>query len=135
MRQILPVALLALAACSPLPDTVGEAAPAGTLWRLETVNDAPAPYAASLRLLRNDRVVGMTACGPFTAEQTAPLPWLDLGAFDPETPGCDDPGAAAFYAALKSMGSQMGFAEVLEDRMLLSNAAGQSLFFRAAPDA
>ncbi len=131
MRQILPVALLAVAACSPLPDTVGEAAPAGTLWRLETVNDAPAPYAASLRLLRNDRVVGITACGPFTAEQTAPLPWLDLGAFDPETPGCDDPGAAAFHAALKSM----DFAEVLEDRMLLSNAAGQSLFFRAAPDA
>ena len=131
MRPILPAALLALAACSPLPDTVGEAAPAGTVWRLETVNNAPAPFAASLRLLKNDRVFGSTACGPFTAEQTAPLPWLEFAAFDPETPGCDDPGAAAFYAALKSM----DFAEVLEDRMLLSNAAGETMFFRAAPDA
>lgn len=131
MRLTLPAALLALAACSPLPDTVGEAAPAGTMWRLETVNDAPAPYDASLRLLSNDRVMGLTACGRFTAEQVAPLPWLEFAEFAPATPGCDDPGAAAFYAALKSM----DFAEVLEDRMLLTNAAGESLFFRAAPDA
>jgi len=131
MRLTLPAALLALAACSPLPDTVGEAAPAGTMWRLETVNDAPAPYAASLRLMKNDRVWGITACGPFSAQQTAPLPWLEFAEFAPETPGCDDPGAAAFYAALKSM----DFAEVFENRMLLSNAAGQNLFFRADPDA
>ncbi len=131
MRLTLPAALLALAACSPLPDTVGEAAPAGTMWRLETVNDAPAPYAASLRLLKNDRVWGITECGAFTAEQTAPLPWLEFAAFAPETPSCNDPGAAAFYAALRSM----DFAEVLENRLLLSNAAGESLFFLADPGA
>lgn len=123
------LAALAAAACSPLPDTVGEAAPSRTTWVLTDINDAPATYPASLRLLKEGGVRGAGPCNPFTAEQRAPLPWVEFAAFDTEGRIC--PRMAdenAFFIALASM----EFAEVAGDSLLLTNTAGQSLHFRAA---
>lgn len=119
--------VLGLAACSPLPDTVGEAAPSQTLFTLVEVNGAPAPYRASLRLLQKGGVRGSAPCGPLTAEQTAPLPWVefsDIRTFET----CEDGGAQAAYVALLS---RMEFAEVAGDALLLTNIDGETLFYRA----
>lgn len=117
-----------LLACSPLPDTVGEAAPTGTLWRLVSINDAPAGFSATLRFQPNGRVTGAGPCNGFTAQQTAPLPWVEIVDFVATRRGCDAQiSENAFFLALQ----QMAFAEAAGDSLLLTNDAGQSLFFRS----
>lgn len=120
---------IVLTCCSPLPDTVGEAAPASTVWTLTEVNGGEANFGATLRLLNSGRVLGSGPCNAFEAVQAAPLPWVEFTNF---TSGSRDCAQAreeeAFLLALQSM----DFAEVAGSSLLLSNDAGQSLFFRAA---
>ncbi|MSU88141.1 META domain-containing protein [Rhodobacteraceae bacterium 2CG4] len=121
--------LLALSACSPLPDTVGEAAPARTVWRLDQVNNAAATFPATLRLLEDGRVIGAAPCGRFEARQVAPLPWVEFADFAPAADTCRRAEEQrGFFLALRAM----DFAEVAGSSLLLSNDAGQSLYFRAA---
>ncbi len=116
-------------ACTPLPDTVGEAAPSGTVWRLDEVNDAPATYPATLRLLEDGRVIGAAPCGRFQARQEAPLPWVQITGIAPAATRCARAqDQRAFFLALEAM----DFAEVSGTNLLLSNDRGQTLYFRAA---
>ncbi|MEM8870210.1 MAG: META domain-containing protein [Pseudomonadota bacterium] len=118
-----------LTACTQLPDTVGEAAPTGTVWSLVEVNDAPATYGASLRLLSSGRVLGTGPCNSFTATQTAPLPWVEFTDITPTERSCAQlRQEEGFFLALESM----DFSEIAGESLLLSNDTGQSLFFRAA---
>ncbi len=130
MRRKLPfVVALALTACSPLPDTVGEAAPSSTVWTLVEVNGGEATFGATLRLLNSGRVLGTGPCNKFEAVQAAPLPWVEFTDFSSSQRGCAQAREEeAFFLALRSM----DFAEVAGSSLLLSNDTGQSLFFRAA---
>lgn len=122
-------AALLLAACSPLPDTVGDAAPSRMVWRLDQANGAPATYPATLRLLEDGRVIGAAPCGRFTARQAAPLPFVGFSDFAPEDDNCARLAEQqAFFTALGAM----DFAEIDTTRMRLSNDRGQSLEFEAA---
>ena len=122
-------ALLTLASCTPLPNTVGEAAPSGTVFSLVEVNDAPATYGATLRLLGSGRVLGAGPCNRFNARQSAPLPWVEISDIEASTRSCPQiRQEEAFFLALEAM----DFSELAGDSLLLSNDAGQSLFFRAA---
>lgn len=128
IRSALGLVVL-LAACAPLPDTVGQAAPSGTVWNLVEVNGAPATYGATLRLLGGGRVLGTGPCNRFEGRQTAPLPWAEFDEIS--VGGRDCPQAReeqAFLIALQSV----DFAEVGGDSLLLSGSGGQTLFFRAA---
>ncbi|MHA3976393.1 META domain-containing protein [Halovulum sp. GXIMD14794] len=132
MRLSLPRPLLAaliLAACSPLPDTVGDTAPSRTTWRLAQVNGAEATYPATLRLLDDGRVIGAAPCGRFTAQQGAPLPFVDFSAFTSEVGSCDRlTEQQAFFTTLQAM----DFAEVGGTSLRLTNGRGQSMDFAAA---
>lgn len=120
------------AACTPLPDTVGEAAPSGMVWRLDEVNDAPATYPATLRLLDDGRVIGAAPCGRFQARQDAPLPWVEITDITPSATRCARAqDQQAFFLVLEAM----DFAEISGANLLLSNDSGQSLYFRAAQGA
>lgn len=120
--------LLLLSACSPLPDTVGEAAPTGALYRLVTFNDAPADFSATIRFQPDGRISGAGPCNGFTAQQKAPLPWLEITNIASARRTCPDQLAEdAFFLAL----GNMRFAEVAADSVLLTNNSGQSLFFRS----
>lgn len=129
MRPPLVCALL-LAACSPLPDTVGEAAPDGVVWRLVEANDRAVAYAATIQLFSTGKVTGSGPCNRFTASQSAPLPWVEIGAIAATRRACPELDAEAEYFRLLAA---MDFAEVAGDGLLLTNGAGESLFFRKTP--
>ncbi|WP_157966298.1 META domain-containing protein [Oceanibium sediminis] len=115
-----------LAACAPLPDTVGEAAPAGTVYRLAAFNDAPVTFGATVRLLNDGKVSGAGPCNTYTAVQKAPLPWLEITDLASTRRTCDQQRSEdAFFIALQAM----DFAEIGGDSLLMTNNAGQSLFF------
>lgn len=129
MRPTALAIFAALAACTSLPDTVGEAAPSRTVWALHEINDAPATFSATLRLLDDGAVRGTGPCNAFTAEQTAPLPWVEFENIRSGDRDCAwKASEEAFFIALRAM----EFAEVSGDTLLLTNTAGQSLHFRAA---
>ena len=123
----LPLLALALAACSTLPDTVGEAAPDRTVFFLEEINDEAVSYTASIQFLSTGKVQGSGPCNRFSAEQTAPLPWVEIERIAATKRGCDElDGETAYFAALE----RMDFSEVGTTTLLLSNAAGESMVFR-----
>ncbi|NNU81548.1 META domain-containing protein [Halovulum dunhuangense] len=126
---IATLALCTLAACSPLPDTVGEAAPSDTLWTLESLNDGPAAFGATLRFTSDGRVTGSGPCNRFSARQTAPLPWFQIEDIAATRRACPDLAAEQVY--FTALGA-MEFAEVAADSLLLTNTDGESLFFRSA---
>ena len=118
---------LALAACSTLPDTVGEAAPDQTVFFLEEINDQEVGYTASIQFLSTGRVQGTGPCNRFNGQQTAPLPWVQIEQIAATRRGCEDMGAeTGYFAALE----RMDFSEVGNTTLLLTNAAGESMVFR-----
>jgi len=125
--KALPLLALALAACSTLPDTVGEAAPDSTVFFLEEVNDQAIDFTASIRFLSTGRVEGSGPCNRYSGEQTAPLPWVEIENIAATRRACEDLEAeTAFFAALQ----RMDFSEVGATTLLLTNAAGESMVFR-----
>jgi len=123
----LPLLALALAACSTLPDTVGEAAPDGKVFFLEEINDRPVGYTASIQFLNSGRVQGSGPCNRFGAQQTAPLPWVQIENIAATKRGCAELEVeSTFFAALE----RMDFSEVGVTTLLLTNTRGESMVFR-----
>ena len=128
MRPLPLLTALTLAACTTLPDTVGEAAPDGTVFHLAEVNDRAADFDATLRLFTSGRIEGTGPCNRFSAEQTAPLPWLQIEEIAATRRACDAlEQEDAYFALLR----RMDFSEVSGPSLLLTNSAGESLFYRA----
>jgi len=109
-------------------DTVGEAVPTGPLWRLVSINDAPAGVAATIRFQASGRVTGAGPCNGFFAQQTAPLPWVEIEGFQATQRPCTEKLAEdAYFLALQ----QMEFVEVADGSLLLTTNGGQSLYFES----
>ncbi|MEO0387521.1 MAG: META domain-containing protein [Pseudomonadota bacterium] len=119
---------LTLAACGEFSESVGAAAPLGTVWQLVRVNDDPAEGRLSLVFVSGGGVRGALPCNTWRAEQTAPLPWFELSEFAATTRACDQAALERRYTALLQ---SMDLAEVAGDVMLLTAPDGQSLEFRA----
>ena len=129
MRRALSLAAaFLLSSCTQLPDTVGEAAPDGTLWQLAEVDDTAVAYSATLQLYSSGLVRGAGPCNRFEGRQDAPLPWVAFSALAATKRACPELEAESAYLALLG---EMDFAEVQADNMLLTNAAGRSMFFKA----
>lgn len=129
IRPALVALSCTLIGCTPLPDTVGEAAPTGTVYRLSAFNDAPATFGATIRFFEDGTVSGAGPCNSYRATQKAPLPWVEITDLTSTRRTCPEQRSEdAFFLSLQAM----DFAEVAGDSLLLTNDEGQSLFFRSA---
>ncbi len=127
MHRICLAALALLAACdAPVSETIAGAAPIGTVWQLVELDDAPFPAPATMTFTAQGNLAGQAPCNSFTAEQTAPLPWFDLGPLVTTRRAC--PALPAEQKFLDHL-ARMDFSEVAGDRLLLNNANGETLLF------
>lgn len=128
LRPIL--ALLMLSACTPFSETVGAAAPIGTVWVLQSINDQSTSIDATLAFHGGGAVRGTTPCNSFSAQQSAPLPWFEVDEVVVTKRRCTDAaGEQRFLVALQAM----EFSEVAADNLLLYDYSTprQSMFFKA----
>ncbi|MEM9429405.1 MAG: META domain-containing protein [Pseudomonadota bacterium] len=131
MRAVL-LAILVIAGCTDFSESVGAAAPTGTVWELETINDRAAEGRLTMTFLASGRVRGLLPCNSYTARQTAPLPWFELQDLEIGDTRCE---AAALEGRYLDLFGSMDLAESAGDALLLSNPEGDTLFFRAQPPA
>ena len=119
--------LMIVAACRADETLVAYGAD-GVTWSLEAINDVPFEAIATIQFLVNGTVTGRAPCNQFSAEQTAPYPWLDLSPILSTKRACPDLKAeAAFFGSLE----QMTFVEISGPVMVLSNETGAEMEFKA----
>lgn len=118
---------VSVSGCVPYSETVGAAAPLGTIWQLETVNDTPARATMTLIFLANGDIRGTLPCNSYNARQSAPLPWFEIQDLTLTRRSCDEIAEENRYVELLNA---MDHAEAAGDGLLLSDPDDQSLFFR-----
>lgn len=131
MRAAL-LSVLLIAGCTDFSESVGAAAPTGTVWELETINDRAAEGRLTLTFLASGRVRGQLPCNSYAARQTAPLPWFELQNFESGDTRCE---ASALETRYLDLLGSMDLAEPAGEALLLTNPEGDTLFFRARPPA
>lgn len=99
-------------------------------WTLKRVNEAPFEALATLKFVPEGVVTGQAPCNAFSATQTAPYPWFAIKDVQVTRMACENAAdEVMFFETLNSM----TVSEVLGDVMILSNDAGQDMFFTAQP--
>lgn len=128
MRLFLLIALLGLDMCARDESVAGYGA-ADRLWRLAELDGAPFSATATLRFPEPGRIAGEAPCNRYSGVMTTPYPWFDAGQIIATRRACPQMRTeAAFLRALSAMGE----AEVIGDTLILRNAAGREMVFRAA---
>lgn len=122
------VAVFALAGCRA-DETVTAYGGADKLWVLESLDGKPYRDRATLEFPEPGQISGRAPCNSFSAAQTAPYPWIEIGPIAATRKAC--PALAAESAFLTAL-SEMTLVEVLGDTMILSNDAGRQMIFKAA---
>lgn len=100
-------------------------------WILTEIDGASFDAHTTLEFGDKGKVTGQAPCNSYFTTQTKPYPWIGFDAIGATRMMCPDmPKETAFFAAL----SDMSFAEVSGDIMILSNDAGRQMVFRATED-
>lgn len=99
-----------------------------TRWVLSTVNGAPYPARATLRFAHAGEVYGQAPCNSYRAPLTKAAPAFDVGTVISTRAICPDGAAEQQYFFLLS---RMERSDMRNGRLTLSNAAGQSMVFKA----
>lgn len=123
---ILPVAL---AACAPDETISGQTGP-DEVWRLTRIGEAPVAERITIRFPEQGRATGKAPCNSYSASQTAPLPWIDLGPVAATERACPALDLETRYFELLE---QMAFVEVLGDTLLMTAEDGMTLSYRLEP--
>ncbi len=125
MFRLLCALPLVLPACAG-DQTVSAFADPSATYRLTELDGAPFPARATISFPETGVVRGSAPCNDYSASQSAPYPWLEIGNIRATRLAC---GATEqetrFFQAL----SDMAFAEVSGDTILLSNDAGREMLF------
>lgn len=119
-------ALLILPACFQDETVAGYA---GGLWQLTERDGIPVTAAITLDLSDPGQISGTAPCNRYSATQTAPYPWVEIGPIATTRRACPDLQAEQAYLALLS---RMTLAEVSGPVLILSNDMGETLSFRLA---
>ncbi|PHO04911.1 META domain-containing protein [Rhodobacteraceae bacterium 4F10] len=100
----------------------------GQTWHLTEMQGKPVDAPVTLSFGNRGKVTGQGPCNGFTAQQSAPLPWIAIDQITATEMSCPDlETEMAFFKALESM----TLAELSGDVLLLSNDSGAQLVFRA----
>ena len=120
--------ILILPACVQDETISGKTAPTD-VWRLAAIGTAPVDAGITIRFPEQGRVAGDGPCNSYTAAQTAPLPWIDIGPVIATRRACAELTQEVRYFALLG---RMAFVEVLGDTILMTAEDGTALTFRRA---
>ena len=128
MRALALMLVLAIPACSD--ETVSGYADPDAVYRLTEIDGVAFPANATIRFPKRGAVRGEAPCNAWSAAQSAPYPWLDLGPIVATRRACPDLEAeATFFKALETM----SLAEVQGPVLILSNDEVREMVFRAEP--
>jgi len=126
LRLFLSLPIL-LAACLK-DETVSGYTDADAVYFLETLDGSDFVATASISFPEAGSVRGRAPCNSYSASQSAPYPWLDLGPIAATRAACPELAAeTVFFKALAGM-SQI---EAFGDLVILRNDAGQEMIFRS----
>ncbi|SHJ47554.1 Heat shock protein HslJ [Palleronia salina] len=118
---------LAVAAGCQRDESVARYAPADA-YVLQSLNGAPFGADATLSFPGPDGVTGTGPCNAFSAAQTVPYPWIEIGAIRATKRACPDLALeTAYFAALRAV----TLAEVSGPTLILSNPGGTEMVFQA----
>jgi heat shock protein HslJ len=120
---LLPIVLLACA-----DETISGYADRDAVYVLQELNGAIFDASASISFPATGRAEGQAPCNGWSAEQTAPYPWIELGPITATEMGCSELALEqAFFGAL----GRVRFAEVSGPLLILSDETGAEMVFRA----
>lgn len=126
MRIAALALIFAIPACAD--ETISRYARPGATYTLSELDGMAFSAPATITFPKKGTATGTGPCNTWTAAQSAPYPWIDLGPIAATRRACPDLDAeAAFFAALEVM-----TVAVAEDGILtLSNDAGREMVFVA----
>lgn len=122
MKRLL---FLVLAACGP--DETVSAYGQGDDYRLNEMNGAAITIPITLNISDTGQISGQAPCNRYSADQSAPYPWLELGPIIATRAACADLALENDYFALLA---QMTLVEVAGPIMILSNDAKDMMVFQ-----
>lgn len=130
-RAGVTVALLALAACGP-DETISGFAGTERTWTLVSLDGDPWSERATLTFPEPGQVAGAAPCNRFTASQSAPYPWIEIGPIAATRLACPALEAEDIY--LSALGD-MAVAEVVGDvlRLTREDGSGEMIFEAVRP--
>ena len=109
-------------------ETISGYADRDAVYRLTEMGGAPVTASATITFPDAGRATGQGPCNAWSAAQTAPYPWFELGPIEATERGCPDLDVeAAFFAALAAA----RFSEVSGGVLILTDEAGAEMVFRA----
>ncbi len=127
MKHFSLAVLVLLAACNE-DEAVSGYVDDNTIFALQSINEQPFQASATIDLSETGKVSGEGPCNSYSAEQSAPYPWFDLGPIAATERACEDLSAeVTFFQALQSM----TIAEVNGPIIILTNDAKEEMVFEA----
>ena len=112
-------------------ETISGYADRTATYRLSELNGQTFAADASISFPEKGRIEGRGPCNTYTAQQSAPYPWIDIGPIAATKMACPElERETAFFAALDAA----AFAEVGPDLLILSNDDGGEMVFVPAHD-
>lgn len=121
---------LSLALCGCGDETISGFTDPDLVYHLVEIDGTPFPADAAIVFPAPGRVHGTGPCNQWSAAQTAPYPWIELGPIAATRRAC---AALALETRFFRRLGQMRFAEVSGPLLILSNDEGGTLVFAANP--
>ncbi len=122
---------LALCAACQSDETVTGYLDEATTFDLVQFNGAPVTASVTIDLGQAGQISGRAPCNRYSAKQTAPYPWIEIGPILSTKMACPDLNfESAYFESL----AEATLAEVTGPVLILSNTDGLELVFQAAPE-
>lgn len=125
MRPVI-LAPLALLACAD--ESISGYADREATYRLQSIDGDDFTARATIAFPEEGKVTGDAPCNSWSAEQSVPYPWFELGPIAVTRRACPElADETVFFEAL----GQMSLAEVLGGTLILTNDDGREMLFLA----
>ena len=127
---IVAVTLLGAGLVQCRDETVSGYLQGEAVFELTEMAGEPAPSSVTIDLSESGQVAGQGPCNRYSALQTAPYPWFELGPIQATRAACPALREEQRYFELLA---KMTLAEISGPVLILSVPGGESLVFRARP--
>ncbi|GLQ35039.1 hypothetical protein GCM10007939_13220 [Amylibacter marinus] len=126
MYKFLVLCALPLSACAA-DETISGYVDADAIWVLRQMDQQPVHAQITLQFPAKGQARGQAPCNSYHAQQTAPLPWFQLGPIAATKRACPDlPLETRYFSAL----SRATMAESTGNTLILSDDDGLELIYQ-----